>query len=280
LQSYRADLEEFSRFCAAYALEAEDAENADIEGFIAHLSFASKSALSINRALSTLRGFFAWLVRSGCRAGNPCALIKNLKAPKNLPVFLWEDEMADFVKMPGKEEFALWETRDRALILILYSSGMRISEALSLNNAALNGALDGARIIGKGNKEREVFFSDTAKAALLEYLPERQALLKEKGTAVECLFLNQRGGALTSVGAYWILGRYSDLSALHKHIHPHALRHTFATHLLNRGCDIRIVQELLGHANISTTARYTHTTIERLKEVYRQAHPHARAIKK
>ncbi|MDR2602789.1 MAG: tyrosine-type recombinase/integrase [Spirochaetaceae bacterium] len=281
VKAYRHDLKQFALFCEDAGVMPENAEFHMVERFIADLSFSGLAAVSVNRALSTLRGFFGWLIRFGRRKDDPCALIKNLKTPKKLPVFLWEDEMADFAKTP--ENFGLlWEKRDSALILLLYSSGMRISEAMSLTLSSLKTDYSGARIIGKGAKERVVFFSDECRAALCAYLPEREALLKETGgkspvkTVLEKrLFLNKRGAALSPAGARWIISRYSSFSSVKKNVHPHALRHTFATNLLKNGCDIRLVQELLGHANISTTARYTHLNIEGLKETYRKAHPHA-----
>lgn len=285
--AYRADLERFAAFCAGCGIEPDNAGTDSIEQFIAHLSISGSAETSINRILSTLRGFFGYLTRFSLRMDDPCALVKNLKAPKNLPSFLWENEMAEFASLPEESPVKLWEKRDTALIFVLYSSGMRISEALSLTLDALDADYGGARVIGKGGKERRVFFSDEARDALLAYLPERAEALKNRAGALQTkrgkqdgisqqkLFINQRGGALTAGGARWITGKYSDLSALKKNVHPHSLRHSFATHLLNRGCDIRIVQELLGHASISTTAIYTHTTMERLKEIYRAAHPHA-----
>ncbi|MDR2490044.1 MAG: tyrosine-type recombinase/integrase [Spirochaetaceae bacterium] len=296
LRSYSSDLKKFADFCAVRNILPEAVQPSEIESFIADLSFSGCAAVSVNRALSTLRGFFAWLIRFKHRADNPCSLIKNLKTPKTLPVLLWEDEMAGFAKLPQKTGI-LWEERDAALILTMYSSGMRISETLSLSLDSLEAGLGGARIIGKGNSERVVFFSAEAQEALRRYLPERAALLAalsaetaalaaaapeaaapkggvEAGTGG--LFISRRGKPLSVMGARWIIGRYSDVSGLKKNVHPHAFRHSFATHLLNGGCDIRLVQELLGHAVISTTARYTHVTMDKLKDVYRKAHPHAK----
>ena len=300
VRSYSSDLSTFSAFCEMRSITPEGALPLDIESFIADLSFSGCAAVSVNRALSTLRGFFAWLIRFGHRVDNPCSLIKNIKTPKTLPSLLWEDEMADFAKLPHKSGI-LWEKRDLALILTMYSSGMRISETLSLSLESLEAGLGGARIIGKGSTERAVFFSEEAQEALRSYLPERAALLaalpaepaqNAKNTARSTpeagghtnsaetgtggLFISRRGKPLSVMGARWIIGRYSDISGLKKNVHPHAFRHSFATHLLNGGCDIRLVQELLGHAVISTTARYTHVTMDRLKDVYRKAHPHAK----
>ncbi|MDR2521286.1 MAG: tyrosine-type recombinase/integrase [Spirochaetaceae bacterium] len=276
LAAYRHDLSLFAAFCAERGAAPACAGAALVEAFVAELSFSHREAATINRALSTLRAFFGWCVRFKHRADNPCALVKNLKAPQCLPSFLWVDELEDFVRLPEREG-ALWEKRDVALILLMYSSGMRISEALSLELASFDGRFLTARVRGKGGKERVVFFSEEAALAARGYCAERAALLAECGRDTARFFVSQRGRALTVSGARWIIGRYAAVSACKKNIHPHALRHSFATHLLNGGCDIRIVQELLGHANISTTARYTHVTMDRLKEVYRAAHPHARA---
>jgi integrase/recombinase XerC len=155
----------------------------------------------------------------------------------------------------------------------MYSAGLRISELASLSLENLLPDLSGGRVIGKGDKERIVFFSDEGREALAAYLPARQARIKaEKPTGA--LFVNRRGGPLSIPGVRWIIKSYAERSGLDKNVHPHALRHSFATHLVNSGCDVRVVQELLGHASLSTTQRYTHVNMERLKEVYAQSHPH------
>jgi len=135
--------------------------------------------------------------------------------------------------------------------------------------------MDGAKITGKGGKEREVFFSDEARAAILAYLPERGAVINNTANcSCDALFVSRRGSPLSVAGVRWIIGRYARVSGLGKNVHPHSLRHSFATHLVNSGCDVRIVQELLGHASLSTTQRYAHVNIENLKRVYAKAHPH------
>jgi integrase/recombinase XerC len=181
--------------------------------------------------------------------------------------------MADFAELPEKEG-ALWPLRDKALILTMYSAGLRISELCSLTPASLEQGCTRARILGKGGKERYVFFSEEGTAALKAYIPAREARIKPENPA-GALFINKRGGALSVQGVRWITGVYSERSNLPKNVHPHALRHSFATHLVNAGCDIRIVQELMGHANLSTTQRYTHVNMEKLKAVYHKAHPHS-----
>jgi integrase/recombinase XerC len=228
-----------------------------------------------------LRGFFKYLVRFDYRKDNPAEVVRNIKVPKNLPSFLWEGEMKEFAGLPQNAKI-LWPARDEALIMLLYSAGLRISEALHLRLSDIEKDYSGARVIGKGNKERAVFFSGEGRAALIAYLPERDAKLrctklcdaKETGGRGE-LFINMRGAPLTTQGAEYIIRQYAKRSKSAKNVHPHSLRHSFATHLMNRGCDIRVVQELLGHKSLSTTQVYTHTNIERLKDVYKHAHPHA-----
>jgi integrase/recombinase XerC len=157
----------------------------------------------------------------------------------------------------------------------MYSAGLRISELVSLSLPRLEPGMGGGRVIGKGNKERFVFFSDEARDALAAYLPERQNRIKvDRKSPVDKVFINRNGGAISVPGVRWIITKYAERSGLGKHIHPHSLRHSFATHLVNSGCDVRVVQELLGHASLSTTQRYTHVDIERLKKVYAKAHPH------
>ena len=180
--------------------------------------------------------------------------------------------MAHFSELPEKAGI-LWPERDKALIMVMYSGGLRISEAASLTLKSMESDLSTARIIGKGNKERHVFFSDETREALLAYLAVRKDRIKgERPT--DRLFISRKGDPISVPGVRWIISKYSERSGLEKNINPHALRHSFATHLVNSGCDVRVVQELLGHASISTTQRYTHVDMERLKKVYNKAHPH------
>ncbi|MDR1444755.1 MAG: tyrosine recombinase XerC [Treponema sp.] len=274
IEAYRKDLAHFVNYCANLCLNPEALSVRELRGFIADQSAEGAAAVSVNRALSSIRGFYRWLVRFGRRQDNPCSTLRNLKSPQSLPSFLWEPEMARFAVLPETAGI-LWPARDKALILTMYSAGLRISELVSLSLPKLEPGLGGGRVIGKGNKERFVFFSDEARDALAVYLPERQNRIKaDKKNPVDKLFVNRNGGAISVPGVRWIITKYAERSGLGKHIHPHSLRHSFATHLVNSGCDVRVVQELLGHASISTTQRYTHVDIERLKKVYAKAHPH------
>jgi integrase/recombinase XerC len=272
LEAYGKDLAHFSQYCDNHDIVPERANPAEVRLFIADLSAEGIASASVNRCLSSIRGYYRWLVRFGRREDDPSAPLKNLKTPKTLPAFLWEGEMARFSELPDTAGI-LWPQRDKALILVMYSGGLRISEAVSISLGDLERDFSGARIIGKGDKERHIFFSDEAGEALRTYLPSRKMRVRaEKPT--DRLFISRKGAPISVPGVRWIIAKYSERSGLEKNIHPHALRHSFATHLVNSGCDVRVVQELLGHASISTTQRYTHVEIGRLKGVYRKSHPH------
>jgi integrase/recombinase XerC len=279
LEAYRDDLLNFANYCNTHEIDPVQAKPYEVQGFIAHLSFERIAPASINRRLSSIRGFFRWLLRFNRRIDDPCVLLRNVKMPQNLPTVLWEDEMAEFATLPETAKM-LWPERDKALVLAMYSAGLRISELVSLTMKMIKGNMEGARILGKGGKERMAFFSDEARSAILAYLPLRAARIEAaglKGADMNgSLFISGRGRALSVPGARWIIGRYAQVSGIGKNIHPHSLRHSFATHLVNAGCDLRIVQEMLGHASLSTTQRYTHVNIEGLKRVYAKAHPHAK----
>jgi integrase/recombinase XerC len=275
LAAYGKDLSGFSAYCDNHDIVPEKADPHGVQHFIADLSAEGIASVSVNRALSSIRGFYRWLIRTGKREDDPSANIRNLKTPKALPAFLWEGEMAAFARLPEKEGI-LWPIRDKALIMVMYSAGLRISELVSLSVQDLDSDYSSARVMGKGSKERYVFFSGEAVEVLKEYLPVRKKRIKAEAPT-ESLFINRRGGPISIPGVRWIISQYGDRSGLGKHVHPHALRHSFATHLVNSGCDVRLIQELLGHASISTTQRYTHVDMERLKQAYMKAHPHAHA---
>jgi len=274
LSAYGDDLSLFMNYCNNHDIDPAAASPYQVQCFIADLSAEQAAPSSVNRRLSSIRGFYRWLVRFNKRADNPCDALKNVKAPQIIPSVLWEDEMAQFAALPETKDI-LWPARDKALVLTMYSAGLRISELVSLNMKRINANMEGARIVGKGNKERIVFFSDEARAALIDYLPERES--KSLGNN-DSVFVSEKGRPLSISGVRWIITQYAQASGLGKNIHPHSLRHSFATHLVNAGCDVRIVQEMLGHANLSTTQRYAHVNIEGLKKVYAKTHPHARRV--
>jgi integrase/recombinase XerC len=273
VRAYAYDLDLFFAWCGECALDPLEASPGDIRAFVGGLGRSRVSRVSVNRTLSTIRGLYRWLVHTGKRGDNPAGMVRNLRPPKILPVFLWEDEMAAFAALP-EEAGILWPERDRALILSMYTAGLRVSEAAGLTLAVLDQDMRSARVMGKGNRERRVFFSAEAKDALLAWLPARALVLGRREAAGK-IFVSRKGLPLSVSGIRWIIERYAQQSGAQKRVHPHALRHSFATHLVNAGADVRVVQELLGHASLSTTQRYTHVDVERLKEVYARSHPHA-----
>jgi integrase/recombinase XerC len=275
LSAYGNDLSLFAKYCDDHEIDPAAADSYQVQGFIAELSAAGKNGngpmapASVNRRLSSVRGLYRWLLRFGRRVDNPCdsgssGPIKNVKSPQRLPSVLWEDEMAHFAKLPETQKI-LWPARDKALIMVMYSAGLRISELASLCMSMTSTSMKGlaapaqARVLGKGGKERMVFFSGEAQAALAEHLPERMMRIRNAGlNGVKpngALFISEKGRPLSVPGVRWIIGKYAQQSGLGKNIHPHSLRHSFATHLVNAGCDVRIVQEMLGHASLSTTQR-------------------------
>ena len=283
LEAYGDDLGKFANYCDNHGIDPQKASSHEVRGFIADLSFEHASGSSVNRRLSSIRGFYRWLSKFHGRVDNPCdggpgGVIRNVKAPQVLPSLLWEDEMADFADLPDEKKM-LWPARDKALILAMYSAGLRISELVSLTMKMISVNMEGAKITGKGGKERMVFFSEEARAAIHDYLPERDAKIRIAGLKGEdlkgALFVSSRGKPVSTAGVRWIISQYAKVSGLGKNIHPHSFRHSFATHLVNSGCDVRVVQEMLGHAKLSATQRYSHVSIERLKKVYEKAHPHA-----
>jgi tyrosine recombinase XerC len=296
LESYGKDLEKYEVYLGERGIAPESAGVADARGFVAWLTRQGLSPRSINRMVSGVRGWYRFLERRGQVGGNPFAEIRSLRMEKRLPSFLFEEEMARLVEMPSHEpcpdgeEF--WKLRDRAVLETLYSTGCRISELVSLDLHDVDLKNHTARVMGKGAKERNLFLGAAAVEVLRAYMT-LQPFHKHKsdssvaaakprvsdGTAEEsarALFINQRGGRVTDRGVRFILGEYLARANLGKRVTPHTFRHSFATHLLDRGADIRAVQELLGHASLSTTQVYTHVGMERLRKVYRRAHPHAR----
>ena len=270
LRSYTKDLNDFLIFTDK---KPKDIDNLDIRSFLASLHHGKLKKTSISRKLATIRSFFKFLHREGYVKKNPAKLVSSPKLPKELPRFLSIDEVFYLMESPQGDSFK--PSRDKAILELLYSSGLRVSELTSLDMSDLDIKESLIRAKGKGRKERILPIGQKAMEALQNYLPERMSL-KRKTPA---LFLNARGGRLTQRSVRRILLYYSRLINLEGHLSPHTLRHTFATHLLHEGADLRSIQELLGHASLSTTQRYTHVDISHLTEVYDKAHPLAKEEK-
>ncbi len=272
VESYRSDLASWEAYLEGKGRGFQEASTQDVRGFMASRVQSGFAASSVNRALSSVKGLYRYIQRFPGPAGSPADPardVEGLPAGRPLPRFLFEDEMNGLIESAAGTDFA--EVRDRALLELLYSTGCRVSEVAGLRLSDVDLAKGSARVTGKGRKERVVFLADSARAALAAWLPFRRA---KAGTDVPWLFVNARGGRLTTRGIAWLLDRRVAMLGLGKRISPHAFRHSFATHLVGRGADVRVVQELLGHANISTTQVYTHVDLKRLREVYERAHPH------
>ena len=270
LRAYSRDLDEFASFLDE---KPKDIDYLDIRSYIASLHHRELKKSSISRKLAAIRSFFKYLHREGYVKKNPAKLVSSPKVPKTLPRFLDIDETFSLMDTPQGDTFR--PTRDRAMLELLYSSGLRVSELTSLDVVDLDMKESVVRVKGKGRKERIVPIGSKSMEALQNYLPERISL-KKKSPA---LFLNNRGGRLTQRSVRRILVNYSRMINLTGDVGPHTLRHTFATHLLHEGADLRSIQELLGHSSLSTTQKYTHVDIRHLAEVYDKAHPMARKDK-
>lgn len=231
------------------------------------------SPATVMRKLASVRMFFRWLVRQEVLEKNPAALLSTPKQKKRLPKALPVEEVFALVEAPAGPE--VLKVRDRAILELLYSGGLRVSEATGLNLRDLDLRSGTARVMGKGRKERLVPVGRKAADALAEWLRRRGELVKP-GQETPALFLNHRGGRLTARSVARRLDRAVLEAALARNVSPHALRHSFATHLLGSGLDLRSIQELLGHASLSTTQRYTAVSVEQLMQVYDRAHPRAK----
>jgi integrase/recombinase XerC len=279
VEAYESDLSQFLSFAArdartpALALTPADLDLATIRGFLAALHQDGQSRATVARKLSALRSFTRFLRREGLIESDPAALAVSPRRERKIPAHLSVDEMSQLLETPDAGD-ALGR-RDRAILELFYASGLRLSELVGLDLEDLNLRARMVRVLGKGAKERLVPFNTTTAAAIRAWLRDR-ILMVRTGTRGDPLFLNARGGRLTGRSVERLVARYVAQCSTRLGISPHALRHSFATHLLQRGADLRAIQELLGHVQLSTTQRYTHVNAAQLLEVYRKAHPRAK----
>jgi len=265
--NYKLDLEDFSRFLAGTELEKID--YLGLRKYLAVLKEKNLGNRTVGRRLSALRSFFRFLSREGYIKTNPILMLSSPKLDKHLPSFMTEEEVKKLIESAfSKNESDLLGLRDRAILEAFYSSGLRISELVGLNLDDIDFIGGILKIRGKGKKERIVPIGEAALSTIKKYLDKK----KKESSAV---FLNNNSRRITTRGVRYVLAKYLRLAEIKPGVSAHTFRHSFATHLLNRGADLRTVQELLGHANLSTTQIYTHLTTERLKSVYDKAHPHA-----
>lgn len=266
LAAYRRDLERLARYAASHTKDPLDSHF--VRGYLASLHRAGTAGRSIARALSALRRFCAYLRQRGVQVGDPSAGVRPPKSPQRLPHVLDVDKTLRLLQRAPKD----WlEARDLAMWELLYSSGLRVSELVSLDLASLNLATAEARILGKGRKERVVPVGSHACRAL-----EAWYIWRRHRARCEAVFVNRAGTRLTTRQVQLRLKRWALLQGLESSLHPHTLRHSFASHLLESSGDLRAVQELLGHSNIRTTQVYTHLDFQHLAKVYDAAHPRAR----
>ena len=270
-RNYAHDLGQFHQFLKEKYQTAEFPANKldvlSLRSYLAHLKSLGLRRSSIMRKLAAVRSFLKYLCRQGYIQENVARLISNPKTERRLFLPLTVDEV--FSLLRAQFPATPLGLRDRAMLELLYASGLRASELTGLNLEDVSLADGIVRVLGKGRKERLVPVGDIALGALKDYIAARVG--KQCGP----LFLNSRGGRLTSRSLGRIVFKYTQMAAIHKHVSPHSLRHAFATHLLDMGANIRDIQELLGHSHLSTTAKYTHLSLDKLMEVYDKAHPRA-----
>lgn len=274
-RAQRGDLEKLIAHALSSRWDAWTVSPRTLRRFAQELGERGLDPATQARILSTVRGFYHWLWETRRIADNPAEGLRNPKQPKRLPAFLTEDESHRLLELPAPTTFPT--ARLAALLELLYASGLRVAELTGLDLQDILMEQRTLRVLGKGRKERLVPFHVAAEDILKAYLTLRGSFLAEKGLPPSpALFLNQRGGRLTPTSVRSFLAKALEGAALRAKVSPHALRHSFATHLLNRGMDLRAIQELLGHASLSTTQRYTHLNLEQLAKTYESAHPRAK----
>jgi integrase/recombinase XerD len=279
LTAYRTDLLQYGTFLAARGRGAVEAEGADVADFLADLATGDEerppaSPATLNRKTACLRSFYRHLRRAELLDTDPTADIRPPKKGRSLPKVLSYSEVKRLIDSVSGSQPA--DLRDRAILEVMYGCGLRASETVGLEAGSVDLKRGFLRAYGKGSKERIVPLGREANSAVKRYLRSGRAELA-KGSDARGLFLNQRGGALSRQGLYKVIQGRAKAVGLDDRMSPHTLRHSFATHLLSGGCDLRSVQEMLGHADVATTQIYTHLSTERIKEVYFDAHPRAKA---
>ncbi len=270
VSSYALDLALFERYCRTRGVQAASRVRPMLVREFLQWLRTDKSPSTAARKLACLKGFFRFLVAQGVIRENPTAFIETPRLWRRLPQTLSEDEVTQLLRAPASDGLGL---RDVTLLEVLYGAGLRVSEAASLDLSNLNLDVGFVRCVGKGNKERLVPLGKPARQALRRYLDAVRPALIRSTPQTQAVFVNRAGGRLTRQRVWQLIRRYAAKGQLTKRIGPHTLRHSFATHLLMRGADLRTVQELLGHANIATTQRYTQVDRARLKAVHEKHHP-------
>ena len=268
LSAYRSDLSGFAKFIDDKGLV--DVYQSDVQKYLAFLLAQGTKSSSSARVLSTLRRFYRYQIRENNIATDPCAQVRSPKQGRPLPKAMSESQVDDLLSAPDvKTSLGL---RDRAMLETLYATGLRVSELVELTMLEVNATVGVVRIVGKGNKERLVPLGEQAVEWLDRYMQEaRPNLLKEKKS--DALFVTARGGGMSRQAFWYLIKKHALVAGINQDLSPHTLRHAFATHLINHGADLRSVQMLLGHSDLSTTQIYTHIARERLQSLHAQHHP-------
>jgi len=270
IASYKRDLTQLAAYMDNKKYRLKDVDNVILRGFLASLYEKKEKKSTIARKLAAIRSFFQFCMRKMWLDDNPAKVVATPKQEIYMPSFLSEEEMADFLDLPKSDK--VLALRDRAILELLYATGVRVSELVGINIEDMTFEEKMIRVRGKGKKERLVPFGKMAENSLYSYLKARQLINKTK-IDDKALFLNYRGERISSRSVERIVNKYIHRSATKRKISPHSLRHSFASHLLSRGADLRVIQELLGHESLATTQKYTHLDLRHLLEVYKKSHP-------
>jgi tyrosine recombinase XerC len=272
IAAYGRDLRQVAAYLKEREIRWDKAGNVVLRGFLAELHEMKRQKTTIGRKLAALRSFYDFCLRRKYVTENPAKILARPRQDKRVPSFLSEDEAAQLLDLPrGGEPL---ELRDRAILELFYATGVRVSELVGIETGDIHFGERLVRVKGKGKKERLVPFGGKAREALEDYRRVR-SVLAEGGGGGEAFFLNYRGGRLTTRSVQRMVHKYIRRTAVARKISPHSLRHSFASHLLGRGADLRVIQELLGHASLSTTQKYTHVDLNQLLGVYKRSHPRA-----
>lgn len=269
LESYRLDLTSFAYWLTPQNKQLLTVDQADIQQYLA-VKFPQSQPRSISRLIASIRRFYRYLMRDNKISLDPTIQIQSPKLPRSLPKSLNEEEVIALLNAPNIEEVA--GLRDRAMLELLYACGLRVSELVGVKVTEVSVSDGVVRITGKGSKTRLVPMGEEAVDWISRYLSDARSAILQKRLC-DALFVTNRGEAMTRQAFWYLIKRYALLAGINKHMSPHVLRHAFATHLLNHGADLRVVQMLLGHSDISTTQIYTHVARERLKQLHHKHHP-------
>ncbi|MCU5746733.1 tyrosine recombinase XerC [Staphylococcus sp. SQ8-PEA] len=271
LKSYEDDLYQFNSFLQQELLDLESFEYKDARNYLSYLYQQGLKRTTVSRKISTLRSFYEYWMTQNEEIVNPFIQLVHPKKDNYLPKFFYNEEMEAMFKTVTEDMKK--GLRDRVILELLFATGMRVSELVHIRETDLDMNLPGVKVLGKGSKERFIPFGELCRQSIIKYLEEFQPARQR---AHDYLIVNMNGAPLTERGVRYVLNDIVKRTTGVTEIHPHKIRHTFATHMLNEGADLRTVQSLLGHVNLSTTGRYTHVTNDQLRKVYLNAHPRAK----